>query len=90
MYTVISQFFVFFETAPSFEAWQTHWYLKNRLGIVRAQGGFFLDHPYAPLFVFLCYFISTDTSLFFVLIFRSLSSFFSSDHLATDTLLLVP
>ena len=39
---------VLFDTAPSFEAWETHWYLKNRLGIVRARGGGLLDHPYAP------------------------------------------
>ena len=44
--TVISYVFsyhvcIFFDTAPSFEAWETHRYLKNRLGIVRA-------HPYAP------------------------------------------
>ena len=35
----------FFATAPSFEAWETHRYLKNRLGIVRARGGGLLDHP---------------------------------------------
>ena len=40
--------FFFFDTAPSFEAWETHRYLKNRLGIVRARGGGLLDHPYAP------------------------------------------
>ena len=38
----------FFDTAPSYEAWETHRYLKNRLGIVRARGGGLLDHPYAP------------------------------------------
>ena len=38
----------FFDTAPSYEAWETHWYLKNRLGIVCARGGGLLDHPYAP------------------------------------------
>ena len=38
----------FFDTAPSFEAWETHRYLKNRLGIVRARGGGLLDHPCAP------------------------------------------
>ena len=39
----------FFDTASSFEAWETHGhrYLKNRLGIVRARGGGLLDHPYA-------------------------------------------
>ena len=39
----------FFDTAPSFEAWETHRYLKNRLGIVRARGGGLLDHPCAAL-----------------------------------------
>ena len=34
--------------APSFEAWEAHRCLKNRLGIVRARGGGLLDHPYAP------------------------------------------
>ena len=29
---------IFFDTAPSFEAWETHRYLKNWLGIVRARG----------------------------------------------------
>ena len=29
----------FFDTAPSFEAWETHQYLKNRLSIVRARAG---------------------------------------------------
>ena len=29
----------FFDTEPSFEAWETHRYLKNRLSIVRARGG---------------------------------------------------
>ena len=38
----------FFDTAPSFEAWETHRYLKNQLGIVCARGGGLLDHPYAP------------------------------------------
>ena len=38
----------FFDTAPSFEDWETHRYLINRLGIVRARGGGLLDHPYAP------------------------------------------
>ena len=40
----------FFDTAPSFEAWETHRYLKNRLGIVRAQGGDLLDHPINPAY----------------------------------------
>ena len=44
----IYSFFFCFDTAPSFEAWETHRYLKNRLGIVRARGGGLLDHPYAP------------------------------------------
>ena len=35
----------FFDTAPSYEAWETHRYLKNRLSIVRARGGRLLDHP---------------------------------------------
>ena len=38
----------FFDTAPSYEARETHRYLKNRLGIVRARGGGLWDHPYAP------------------------------------------
>ena len=38
----------FFDTAPSFEAWETHRYLENRLGIVRARGGGLLGHPCAP------------------------------------------
>ena len=38
----------FFDTAPSFEAWETHRYLKNRLGIVRTRNGGLLDHLYAP------------------------------------------
>ena len=42
------RFRYFFDTAPSFEAWETHRYLKNRLGIVRALGGGLLHHPYAP------------------------------------------
>ena len=39
---------LFFDTAPSFDAGETHWYLKNWLGIVHARGGGLLDHPYAP------------------------------------------
>ena len=35
-------------TAPSFEAWETHRYLKNRLDIVRARGVGLLDYTYAP------------------------------------------
>ena len=38
----------FFDTAPSFEAWEAHRYLKNRLGIVCTRDGGSLDHPYAP------------------------------------------
>ena len=41
---------VFFDTAPSFETWETHRYLKNQLVIVRARGGGLLDHPYAPCY----------------------------------------
>ena len=37
---------IFFDTAPSFEAVETHRYLKNRLGIVRARGGGLFDHPF--------------------------------------------
>ena len=44
----IITYYYFFDTAPSFEAWETHRYLKNWLGIVRARGGGLLDHPYAP------------------------------------------
>ena len=36
----------FFDMAPSFEARETHRYLKNRLGIVRARDWGLLDHPY--------------------------------------------
>ena len=41
-------FFSFFDTAPSFEAWETRRYLINQLGIVRTRGRGLLDHPYAP------------------------------------------
>ena len=44
---------IFFDTAPSFEAWEAHRYLKNRLGIVHARGGGLLDHPYAPIWIFI-------------------------------------
>ena len=33
--------------AASYEPWEAHRYLKNRLGIVPARGGGLLDHPYA-------------------------------------------
>ena len=40
--------FFSFDTAPSFEARETHRCLNNRHGIVRARGGGFLGHPCAP------------------------------------------
>ena len=39
-------YYTFFDTSPSYEAWETDRYLKNRLCIVRARGGGLLDHPY--------------------------------------------
>ena len=43
--TRISRVFrTFFWHGASFEAWETHRYLKNWLGIVRARGGGLLDH----------------------------------------------
>ena len=39
--------------APSFEAWETHRYLRDRLGIVRARGGGLLDHPLCPTYFLL-------------------------------------
>ena len=39
---------LFFDTASSYEARETHRYLKNRLGIVRARGRGLLDHPCHP------------------------------------------
>ena len=32
----MAELIAFFDTAPAFEAWETHRYLKNRLGNVRA------------------------------------------------------
>ena len=39
---------------------------------------------------FFSFYVSTDTSLFSIFYFCSLSRCFSTDHLATDTSLLVP
>ena len=41
-----SYFHFFLFAAPSFEAWETNRYLKNRLSIFHARGGGLLDHPY--------------------------------------------